>query len=159
MRRTSGRVKSLASGAPGGREGQNVGARRLPRPRPIDWSLEVILKPRDRIPSVVNGRARLSLRAELVRAIAEHRVVELRYDDDLADRRVQPHILYRTSAGHERVDIYQVEGPTHSGALPEWRQFDPGRIRRLDVLDETFTPAPGYNPGGDRYRHGVIARA
>jgi hypothetical protein len=101
----------------------------------------------------------VSLRAELVRAIWEHRVVALRYDQDVADRRVQPHVLYRTSAGDERLDIYQVEGPTHSGALPEWRQFDLDRIRHLDVLDETFTLAPGYNPGGEKYRHGVIARA
>lgn len=101
----------------------------------------------------------MSVRAELLRAIAEHRVVDLRYGDDPADRRVQPHILYRTSAGQERVDIYQVEGPTHSGALPEWRQLNLQRIRSLDVLDEAFRPAPGYNPGGNRYRHGVIARA
>jgi predicted DNA-binding transcriptional regulator YafY len=101
----------------------------------------------------------VSLRAELVRAIAEHRVVELRYDQDLADRRVQPHVLYRTSAGKECVDTYQVEGPTHSGALPDWRLFALERIRRLDVLDETFAPAPGYNPKGRKYRHGVAARA
>jgi hypothetical protein len=101
----------------------------------------------------------VSLRAELVRAIAEHRVVELRYDQDSADRRVQPHVLYRTSAGKECVDTYQVEGPTHSGALPDWRLLDLQRIRRLHVLDEAFTPAPGYNPGGEKYRHGVIVRA
>lgn len=101
----------------------------------------------------------MSVRAELLRAIAEHRVVELRYDQDAAYRRVQPHVLYRTSAGKECVDIYQVEGPTHSGGLPDWRLLELRRIRRMHVLEETFTQAPGYNPGGDRYRHGVIARA
>jgi hypothetical protein len=118
-----------------------------------------ILKPCEHVPFAVKREGSMSLRAELVRAITEHRVVALRYDQDPADRTVQPHVLYRTSAGQERLDIYQVEGPTHSGALPEWRQFDPRRIRRLDVLDETFTTAPGYNPAGERYRHGVIARA
>jgi hypothetical protein len=101
----------------------------------------------------------MSVRAELLRAIAEHRMVELRYGEDFGKRKVQPHVLYRTSAGKECVDIYQLEGPTHSGALPDWRLLDVRRIRSVDVLDETFTPAPGYNPGGDRYRHGVIARA
>ena len=101
----------------------------------------------------------MSVRAELLRAIGEHRVVELRYDDDLGRRRAQPHVLYRTSAGKECVDIYQVEGTTHSGPLPAWRLLDLSRIRSVNVLDETFAPAPGYNPGGDRYRHGVIARA
>jgi hypothetical protein len=130
--------------------------RRLPRPR---LASRALLKPYEQVPCAVRREGSVSLRTELVRAIWEHRVVALRYGRDPADRRVQPHVLYRTSAGDERLDIYQVEGPTDSGGLPEWRQFDVHRIRHLDVLDETFTPAPGYNPGGDKYRHGVIARA
>jgi hypothetical protein len=101
----------------------------------------------------------MSVRSDLIRAVSNRRVVELGYEADDADRLVHPHILYRTSAGNECVDTYQVAGPTHSGTLPEWRLFDLRKIRRLNVLDEGFSPAPGYDPASRKYRHGVIARA
>jgi len=101
----------------------------------------------------------MSVRSDLIRAVLERRVVEFRYDKDNADRFVHPHVLYRTSAGNECVDAYQVAGPTHSGTLPDWRLFDLRKIRRLDVLGEGFSPAPGYDPNSRKYRHGVIARA
>jgi hypothetical protein len=97
--------------------------------------------------------------AELTRAIEERHVVRLRYDDDHANRLVLPHVLYRTSAGRECVDAYQVAGPSHSGGLPEWRLFDLAKVRRFEVLPEEFALAPGYNPSGQRYQHRVIARA
>jgi predicted DNA-binding transcriptional regulator YafY len=100
----------------------------------------------------------LTVRADVIRAIRERQVAEVRYDDDAMGRIVHPHVLYRTANGQEHVDAYQIEGPTHAGALPDWRLFTLAKIRRVEVLAERFSPAPGYNPGGPKYRHGVIAR-
>jgi hypothetical protein len=100
----------------------------------------------------------LSFRSEVITAIQQRRVVELRYDNDAADRTVHPHVVYRTATGKECLDAYQVRGPTSSGSLPDWRLFDLARIRRVEVLSEEFAPAPGYDPNGRKYRHGVIAR-
>ena len=100
----------------------------------------------------------MTVRADVLRAIRERRVAELRYDDDPVSRIVHPHVLYRTADGEEHVDAYQIEGPTHSDALPDWRGFALARIRRFEVLAEPFSPAPGYNSSARKYRHGVIAR-
>jgi predicted DNA-binding transcriptional regulator YafY len=100
----------------------------------------------------------LTVRADVLRAIRRREVVELRYDDDARGRVVHPHVLYRAADGQEHVDAYQIEGPTHAGALPDWRLFTLAKIRRVEVLAERFSPAPGYNPSGQKYRHGVIAR-
>jgi predicted DNA-binding transcriptional regulator YafY len=101
----------------------------------------------------------MTLRSEAIRAIRERHVVELRYDRDAGSRIVCPHVLYEAGDGKEYVDAYQVEGQTRSGALPDWREFDLSKIRRLDVLATEFAPAPGYNPSGEKYRRRVIARA
>jgi predicted DNA-binding transcriptional regulator YafY len=101
----------------------------------------------------------MTIRTDLLSAVSEHRVVELRYQDDAANRVVHPHVVYRTRGGKECVDAYQVAGATQSGDLPDWRPFDLSKIRHLQVLDERFLLAPGYNPSGRKYRNGIIARA
>ncbi|MGH3031989.1 MAG: hypothetical protein ACRDNE_14740 [Gaiellaceae bacterium] len=68
-------------------------------------------------------------------------------------------IRYRTDAGKEWVDAHQVAGPTHSGTLPDWRLFGLSKIRHLEILYEGFRLAPGYNPGGRKCRHRIVARA
>jgi hypothetical protein len=101
----------------------------------------------------------MTIRSALIQAVAERRVVELRYEGDAASRVVHLHVLYRTGTGKECIDAYQVEGPTHSGTLPDWRPFDLSKIRHLEILDKGFGLAPGYNPRGRKYRHGIVARA
>jgi hypothetical protein len=101
----------------------------------------------------------MAIRDDIVRAVRERRVVALRYDRDTRGRIVHPHVVYRTRAGKECVDGYQTEGETHSGPLPDWRPFDLAKIHHLEILDGVFALAPGYNPHGNKYRHGVVARA
>ncbi|MGH2782253.1 MAG: hypothetical protein ACRDLA_12790 [Thermoleophilaceae bacterium] len=57
------------------------------------------------------------------------------------------------------MDAHQVAGPTHSGTLPDWRLFGLSKIRHLEILYEGFRLAPGYNPGGRKCRHRIVARA
>src|SRR6266566_575790 len=100
----------------------------------------------------------MTIRSNLLAAVADRRVVELRYQGDAAKRVIQPHIVYRTGTGKECVDGYQLAGPTHSGSLPDWRPFDLTKIQYLEVLHERFSPAPGYNPSSRKYQRGVVAR-
>jgi predicted DNA-binding transcriptional regulator YafY len=95
--------------------------------------------------------------AELETAVRERRVVELRYQGDPGSepRVIYPHALYITSTGKECIDAYQVAGPSRSGSLPEWRDFNLAKIVQVRTLDEHFELAPGYNPGSAKYRHGL----
>jgi predicted DNA-binding transcriptional regulator YafY len=95
---------------------------------------------------------------DLVDAVRAHRAVELRYRGQGA-RVVHPHAVYRTSSGGLRVEGVQVSGATSSGSLPGWRDFELMRISDLRVLDVEFEPAPDFDRGAQRYRHGLIALA
>jgi hypothetical protein len=94
----------------------------------------------------------------LVDAVGRRRVVELVYDGDPIPRLVEPHAVYRASTGKVMLDGFQLAGPTHSGPIPGWRQFEVERIESVVVRDMPFVPAPDYRPESDRYAHGVIAQ-
>jgi predicted DNA-binding transcriptional regulator YafY len=93
---------------------------------------------------------------DLVEAVRAHRVVELWYRGQGA-RVVHPHAVYRTAAGGLRVDGVQVSGASSSGSLPGWRDFELMRISDVRVLGARFGPAPDYDRGAAKYRHGLIA--
>jgi hypothetical protein len=84
--------------------------------------------------------------------------VELLYDGDGIPRLVEPHAVYHSSTGRVMVDAFQLAGPTHSGSVPGWRQFELERIEDVRVGDTPFMPAPDYHPESDRYGYGVIAQ-
>jgi hypothetical protein len=51
-----------------------------------------------------------------------------------------------------------VAGATSSGErIPDWRQLSLAGISRIELLDETFQPAPGLNLASAKYAAGVIA--
>jgi predicted DNA-binding transcriptional regulator YafY len=93
-----------------------------------------------------------------VRAVHDRHVVELVYDGDGTPRLVEPHVVYRSSTGKVMLDAFQLAGPTHSGAVPGWRQFELDRIARVTIVETPFMPAPDYQPDSDRYGYGVIAQ-
>jgi predicted DNA-binding transcriptional regulator YafY len=80
-------------------------------------------------------------------AIAAQAVIELVYEDAgaITTRVCWPHVLYEDGTGTLLVELYQVGGAT-SGRLPAWRCFEVDRVREVRTRDETFDPAPGYNP-------------
>lgn len=98
----------------------------------------------------------MSVRGQLVEAIAERKTVRLTYRGT-ADRVGHPHILYRGSSDKLLLDMYQVRGYTSSGDLPQWRMFELAGIEQIEVLPERFEPAPDYNPRNRaRFQH-IIA--
>jgi hypothetical protein len=91
-------------------------------------------------------------------AIASKTPLGLRYSGDVgAIRTIHPQVLYVSSTGELCVDAFQVAGTSSSGGpLPDWRHFDLAKIRRVEVLDGSYAPAPGLNLGAPRYA-GVLA--
>ena len=82
-------------------------------------------------------------------------VVSSRKDPAGSTRTVEPHIVYRSSAGRLLVDAYQTGGYSSRGGLPAWRPLSVSDISRVESLAETFQArrAEGYNPSNrDRYR-------
>ena len=43
---------------------------------------------------------------------------------------------------------YQTGGGSRSGELPGWRTFIITEVQGAELLEEEFTPMPGFNPGG-----------
>src|SRR3954451_20655882 len=87
----------------------------------------------------------------LVDAIMRRVPVFLRYRGG-ETRVVQPHVLYRSATGKLLLDAYQVAGPSASGRLPGWREFDLTELEEFEPLgDETFPLAPGFDPAAAKY--------
>lgn len=103
---------------------------------------------------------RSRVREALTTAINERRTVILSYGGPNAGERIcNPHVLYRSRHDLVCVDCYQIGWKTLKGRVqPAWRPFDTEDIFSLQLTDETFEPAPGYNPGNSRRYHVIIAR-
>ncbi|MGH2716780.1 MAG: WYL domain-containing protein [Thermoleophilaceae bacterium] len=99
------------------------------------------------------------IESDLRAAIEGRRVVRLGYNGDSGpERTVHPHALFKAETGNLCLDSYQVDGYTTRGVLPQWRMFTVEKVTSIEVLDERFTVAPGWNPNAKRYRDGLVAR-
>jgi hypothetical protein len=78
----------------------------------------------------------------LIRAVQEHRVVELVYHAH--PRTVEPHMVALHGAGETVLFAYQTGGTSRTGEVPGWRTFFLSEIEALDLTDQRF---PG--PRGD----------
>jgi WYL domain len=93
----------------------------------------------------------------LVRAILEHRVVELDYQG--YRRTVEPYLLGLHEAGEPILLGYQTAGFSHSGEIPGWRTFITTAIGEVGITDRTFAgPRPDWNPYGEAMLE-IFARA
>ena len=79
--------------------------------------------------------------AVLIAAIQNKRCLRLRYKDQAATRRVEPHVLYRSAAGRLVLQAYQTHGHSAGNRVPPfWRPFQVRKIATLEVLEEMFNP-------------------
>jgi len=69
------------------------------------------------------------------RAICEKKL--LAYDYDEYHRIAEPHV-YGMKNGDDGMLVYQIEGESSSGGLPNWRRMKLEGITNMTVLDETF---------------------
>lgn len=77
-------------------------------------------------------------RADVVRAIDGHLVMEVTYDGGA--RIVHPHTLYVAKDGNELLLVWQVGGFSSSGHLPGWRNLLTAKIEGMTVTNEQFDP-------------------
>ncbi len=83
-------------------------------------------------------------------AIQERRFVNFHYEDQPI-RKAAPHAVYYSTAGNLNLDAFQYDGYSKTGRLPDWRNFTLDKIRNLEILEETFEIAHGYNPRSSKY--------
>jgi hypothetical protein len=84
------------------------------------------------------GTAVLTPAEHLVRAVLDHRTVNLVYEG--LRRIVEPHLIGIHEAGEPMVAAFQTGGFSHSGDLPGWRTFITTKVESVDLREETFTP-------------------
>lgn len=78
-------------------------------------------------------------------AISLRAVVRFRYSSIL--RVAEPYCHGFSTAGHEVLRAYQVEGESASGEALGWRLFSLDEVSDLEVLQQHFiTNRPGYTP-------------
>ena len=100
-----------------------------------------------------------SVEAKLVEAIQQRLTLQLIYgkDADRRERLCHPHILYESTTGKTLVDTWQVAGYS-SRALPDWTPLEVARIEGIELLQDTFGVAPGYNPTNRQRYVRILAR-
>ena len=84
------------------------------------------------------GTADLTPAEQLVRAVLEHRTVNLVYEG--LRRIVEPHLIGIHEAGEPMLAAFQTGGFSHSGDLPGWRTFITTKVESAEPREETFTP-------------------
>ena len=77
-------------------------------------------------------------------AIANKKIIEFDYHNH--HRIAEPHV-YGVLEGKEQVLVYQTDGTSSSGGLPDWRRMDINEISNLNVTDKTFA-GPRQYPSG-----------
>ena len=82
----------------------------------------------------------------LVRGVLDHRVVSLIYHGER--RVVEPYLVGIHEAGEAVLVGYQTGGASRSGEVPGWRTVIVTEVQGAELLDEQFTPMPGFIPGG-----------
>jgi hypothetical protein len=83
----------------------------------------------------------------LIRAVQEHRVVELTYQGH--QRTVEPHIVGLHEAGEPVLYGYQIGGTSRSGSIPGWRTLIVTEIEDLELTDQRFPgPRGDFDPAG-----------
>ena len=113
-------------------------------------------KSREALPESVEKLAdTANIQNQIIEAIRSKCKVELNYKG-AGLRVVCPHAVYISPSGNIRVDSYQVSGySSHSREFPHWRPFDIAKITGLRILNETFSPVPGYEPLSHKYSNAI----
>lgn len=108
----------------------------------------------------MNATQLATAEATLTQAIRARRVVAGRYaaSGDTRVRVFYPHLLYRSAAGELIVEVFQVDGPSRGGKLPDWRALKVAGLRELEVQDAVFLPVPRVDLVSRRYRREILAQ-
>jgi len=95
---------------------------------------------------------------QIVEAIRLRKKLRLNYKGE-GYRIVCPHILYFSDVGNKLLDAYQISGYSkHQNEIPGWKPFYLAEITDLDMLEDTFEIAPGYNPSNRSRYLTIVAK-
>ena len=95
------------------------------------------------------------MRAKITEAIKQMRLLSFTYDGHY--RVVEPHCFGITTAGHEAIRCFQVEGTGNRPDSSPWHLMTTDKMISLAVLDKTFSgPRAGYRRG-DRHMDTIFA--
>jgi hypothetical protein len=92
----------------------------------------------------------------LCQAIAETRVVLLRYDADFADREYLPGAVYQTTNNKISVTGFQRRDGNAPFYPPSVHVFEVGKMTSLRLTDERFQQDMRIDRLDPRYRKGII---
>lgn len=81
---------------------------------------------------------------QLLQAIQERRLIEFEYHEH--HRVAEPHV-YGRYGGKIQLLVYQVDGTSSSGGLPQWRRIELNEVTELSVLTDKFD-GPRPTKGG-----------
>jgi hypothetical protein len=100
----------------------------------------------------------MALEAELREAIEGRIEIVIEYGRDPkgANRRCQPHVLYRDQSRHLILEVFQVAGYSSSGGLPGWKHLRLDAIHHVVLTGTRFLPAPGYNPQHEEFAQVLV---
>jgi len=88
----------------------------------------------------------MSINELIETAISEKKIIEFDYHGH--HRVAEPHI-YGILGGKDDILVFQIEGGSSSGGLPEWRRMHLNEISNLTITDRTFAGSRP-NPSGKR---------
>ena len=77
-------------------------------------------------------------------AISEKKIIEFDYHG--YHRIAEPHI-YGILDGEHDILVFQIDGESSSGGLPQWRRMHLNEISNMRITDQRF-PGPRSNPSG-----------
>jgi len=86
----------------------------------------------------------------LIKAVKERKLISFSYKNQ-PSRRGAPHAIYFSPLGNKNFDVYQFDGYSSSGNIPNWRIFLLRKVSNLKILNEEFEVAEGYNPDSSKY--------
>lgn len=85
------------------------------------------------------------MRDDLIKSISNKFLIQYEYDGGI--RIVEPHCFGITSAGHDGLRAYQVDGYSSTGRMG-WKMFVCTKITALIILEKNFdSPRPDYKKG------------
>jgi len=71
----------------------------------------------------------------------------LKFNYHKFERIVEPHV-YGVKDGRDALLVYQIEGGSSSGGLPEWRRMFLDEISDMEILERAF---PGQRPTSGKH--------
>lgn len=84
----------------------------------------------------------------ITNAIADQKVLIIRYQNDPMTRTIEPHTLGYNRKGNLVLSAYQIDGYSSSGNFIAWKLFTVNEIQNIEQLEQKFDIRfkEGYNP-------------